>query len=397
MKDFAETQAGQRTLDDERLAKLIEVISRHRLGLNDTKPDVLGMAYEYLLRKFAEGQGQSAGEFYTPAEVAMMMGRLIDAPMRATVYDPTCGSGGLLIKARLAFEMKHPEARSQAPRLYGQEMNPVTYAIARMNMILHDFGGAKFAVGDTFIRPGFGAKGAGLTKFDRVVANPMWNQKEYGDSFYESDAWGRFGYGIPPASSADWGWVQHILTSLKDGGRAAVVLDTGAVSRGSGGEGASRERTIRRAVVEADLIEGVILLPENLFYNTSAPGIVLILSKGKPEGRKGQMLLVNASQFFVKRRPKNELTQDGIAAVVEAFEKWQTTDKLTRVLTLEDARAADYNLSPSQFVSVGDKVAHRPLAEILADLDDARIERERADAQLADILTRLGLTPDATT
>ncbi len=393
VKDFAETQAGQRTLDDERLAKLIEVISRHRLGLDDTKPDVLGMAYEYLLRKFAEGQGQSAGEFYTPSEVAQMMGRLIDAPMKATVYDPTCGSGGLLIKARLAFEKKHPESRSQAPRLFGQEMNPVTYAIARMNMILHDFCGAKFAVGDTFLRPGFGAKGAGLTKFDRVVANPMWNQKEYGDSFYEADAWGRFGYGIPPASSADWGWVQHIVASLKDGGRAAVVLDTGAVSRGSGGEGASRERTIRRAVVEGDLIEGVILLPENLFYNTSAPGIVLILSKGKPEARKGQMLLVNASQFCRKERPKNVLTDDGIEAVVSAFQAWETKEKVSRVLTLDEARAADYNLSPSQFVSVGEKVTHRPLAEIVADLEDARAEREKADERLQDVLARLGLVP----
>ena len=392
VKDFAETQSGQRTLDNERLEKLSEIISCHRLGLSNTQPDVLGHAYEYLLRKFAEGQGQSASEFYTPAEVALMMGQLLDAPPYATVYDPTCGSGGLLIKARTAFEAKHPDKKAQAPKPHGQELNPVTYAMARMNMILHDFGGSRFMVGDTFRNPGFSAKGAGLTTFHRCVANPMWNQKGYPDSFYEGDGWNRFVYGLPPSSSADWAWVQHILASLKEGGRAAVVPDTGAVSCGSGGDSASCERTIRRAVVEADRVEGVILLPENLFYNTSAPEIVLLLAKGKPDARKGQMLLVNASQFFVKRCPKNELTEAGAAAVVEAFAAWQTTEKFSRVLTLDEVRAADFNLSLSQFVEVGERKTHRPLSEILADLDDAKAEHELADAHLSATLARLGLT-----
>lgn len=182
VKDFNERQAGQRTLDDERLAALIEVVSRHRLGLKNTKPDVLGQAYEYLLRKFAEGQGQSAGEFYTPFEVGLLMGEILDPPPYATVYDPTCGSGGLLIKARMAFEQKHPDKKTQAPHLKGQELNPVTYAMARMNMILHDYD-AQFAIGDTFRNPGFGAAGVGLEKFDRVTTNPMWNQKNYAETF----------------------------------------------------------------------------------------------------------------------------------------------------------------------------------------------------------------------
>lgn len=188
VKDFNERQAGQRTLDDERMAALIEVISRHRLGLKNTPPDVLGQAYEYLLRKFAEGQGQSTGEFYTPFEVGMLLGELLAPGPYMTVGDPTCGSGGLLIKARLAFERNHPNQKTQAPRLYGQELNPVTYAMARMNMILHDFA-AEFSIGDTFRNPGFGAAGAGLMQSDRVTANPMWNQKNYTEAGCAPSIW----------------------------------------------------------------------------------------------------------------------------------------------------------------------------------------------------------------
>ena len=169
------------------------------------------------------------------------------------------------------------------------------------------------------------------------------------------------------------------------------MLDTGAVSRGSGSKSSNKERDIRKALIEADLIEGVVLLPENLFYNTSAPGIILLLSRAKPATRRGQFLLINASQYFVKEKPKNALTDAGIAAVAEVYRAWETRAKLSRVAPLEELRAADYNLSPSQFVEVADRVEHRPLSEILADLAVARGERERADVALAEALAKLGL------
>jgi type I restriction enzyme M protein len=260
IKDYNERQSGQRILDDDRLTALIEVISRHRLGLKNAEPDILGRAYEYLLRKFAEGQGQSAGEFYTPKEVGWLIAHLLDAKPYTTVYDPTCGSAGLLIKTGLLFAQRNPTQKSKAPRLYGQEMNPVTFAMAKMNMFLHDYTDSFFAIGDTFTKPGFVADGAGLKRFDYVVANPMWNQDNYNDTLYENDRWKRFELGVAPSSSADWGWLQHIAASLNDTGRAAVVLDTGAVSRGSGSKSSNKEKTIRQAFVEADLIEAVILL-----------------------------------------------------------------------------------------------------------------------------------------
>jgi type I restriction enzyme M protein len=391
VKDFNERQSGQRTLDDDRLAALIEVLNQHRLGLANTEPDILGRAYEYLLRKFAEGQGQSAGEFYTPREVGWLIAELIDPKPYATIYDPTCGSGGLLIKARLLFESRHPDEKGKAPQLFGQELNPVTFALAKMNMFLHDYTGSHFAIGDTFTNPGFAAKGARLQRFDYVVANPMWNQDNYDSGFYEKDEWGRFTRGYPTASSADWGWVQHIAASLKEGGRAAVVLDTGAVSRGSGSKGSNRERDIRKRFVEEDLIEGVVLLPDNLFYNTTAPGIILLLNRSKPTERKGQFLAVNASAHFVKEKPKNYLTDEGIAAVAEVFRGWETREKLSRVVDIDEVRKADYNLSPSHFVQTGDKPPIRPLPEIIADLGNARIEREEADDELARVLAALGL------
>ena len=391
VQDFNEQQSGQRTLDGDRLEALIEVISRHRLGLQDTEPDILGRAYEYLLRKFAEGQGQSAGEFYTPKEVGRLMARLTNPEPHTTIYDPACGSGGLLIKPRLFFEEEHPDEKSAAPKIYGQELTATTFAMAKMNAFLHDFIGADLQIGDTFRNPRFVDGNSGLQRFDYVLANPMWNQKEYDEAFYANDSWGRFTYGVAPSSSADWAWVQHILASLKATGRAAVVLDTGAVSRGSGSKQTNRERDIRKGFVENDLIEGVILLPENLFYNTSAPGIILLLNRNKPSERKAQILLINLSKYFVNEKPKNVLTDEGVDAAAEVYQAWESREKLSAVITLEAARKTDYNLSPAQFVDVGDQVEHRPISEILSDLREARITREKADNALEAVLTRLGL------
>lgn len=390
LRDYNERQNNQRLLADDRLSGLIEVISRHRLGLKNTNADVLGEAYEYLLRKFAEGQGQSAGEFLTPTEAGWLMAEIINPEPYTTIYDPTCGSGRLLIKPRLVFERNHPGQESKAPRLFGQELTHTTFAIAKMNMFLQDFTDSRLELGDTFTNPKF-LTNKGLRRFDYAVANPMWNQSNYAEDFYDKDAWERFDSGIPPKSSADWGWMQHIWASLKDNGRAAVVLDTGAVSRGSGSQSSNKEREIRKVFVEKDIIEGVILLPENLFYNTTAPGVIILLNRQKPVDRKEEIILINASAYFVKGTPKNLLTEEGIKVASEVYRNWETRDKLSRVITLQDAREADYNLSPSQFVEVNDKVTHRPMQDILADLAVARQEREWADKDLAEVLAKLNL------
>ena len=179
--------------------------------------------------------------------------------------------------------------------------------------------------------------------------------------------------------------------SLKENGRAAIVLDTGAVSRGSGSKSSNKERDIRKAFMEQDIIEGVILLPENLFYNTSAPGIILLLNRLKPKNAKDNFCLINASAYFVKEKPKNVLTDKGIAIITEIYRNWETKEKLSRLVALEEVRATDYNLSPSQFVEINGKVQHRPISDILAELAVAKEEREHADSELKAVLTKLGL------
>ena len=222
---------------------ILPLISLKRLS--DVEPDILGMAYEYLLRKFAEGSGQSAGEFYTPREVAILMSYVLDPEPNKTIYDPCCGSGGLLIKCYLRFRAKYDANPSIAPlRSKGQEILHTTFAMAKMNAFIHDME-TQIALGDTMHRPAFTNSDGSLRKFDIVTANPMWNQ-DFSQDTYENDPYNRFRFGYPPSSSADWGWIQHMFSSLNDGGKMAVVLDTGAVSRGSGNVGKNRERDIRQ-------------------------------------------------------------------------------------------------------------------------------------------------------
>jgi len=396
--DFNATTAGQRIVDDPYLHQLVEVLSRHRLGLHDVEPDILGRAYEYLLRKFAEGSGQSAGEFYTPRMVGVLMARLLEPEPGMEVYDPACGSGGLLVKVYLRFLEKHGvrengrlrlPSRVQDLRIFGQDINPSAYAMSWMNVVIHDIQDADIRLGDTMRRPAFlDEAGKHLRRFDLVVANPMWNQ-DFPTEVYEHDPYGRFVYGVPPASSADWGWVQHMVASLKDSGRMAVVLDTGAVSRGSGTQGSNRERGIRKAFVEADLIEAVILLPENLFYNTTAPGIIMVINKQKRH--PGEILLVNASRLFVKGRPKNELTDEHVERIARLYQEWREEEGLSRIITTGEAAANDYNLSPSRYVAQNDEEEVLPLEEAVVRLKEAEEERAEADRALREVLRVLGL------
>jgi len=390
--DFNATTAGQRLLSDEQLRTLVQILSRHRLGLRDVEPDILGRAYEYLLRKFAEGQGQSAGEFYTPREVAILMAHLLDPQPGDEIYDPACGSGGLLIKSYLRFREKYGNDPRVAPlQFFGQEINPATFALSRMNVFIHDME-AEIALGDTMTRPAFLAPDGSLRRFHKVTANPMWNQK-FSLATYEHDAHGRFGLGTPPTSSADWGWVQHMAASLQPGGKMAVVLDTGAVSRGSGNQGSNRERDIRKAFVERDMVEAVVLLPENLFYNTTAPGIIMVARRGGvyPRPHNGHILLINASKECAKGRPKNYLTEEHIARIAEAYLSWREVEGLSKVITKEEAARNDYNLSPSRYVATDSKEDVLPLEEALVLLAEAEEEQWSVDQELDKVLAQMGL------
>lgn len=386
--DFNATIAGQRMISDDKLRELIGVLSRHRLGLEDVDPDILGRAYEYLLRKFAEGSGQSAGEFYTPMEVALTIACILDPEPGNEVYDPCCGSGGLLIKTHERFKEKYDADPSNEPlKFYGQEILPTTFAMAKMNVFIHDME-AEIALGDAMNRPAFLNSDGSLRKFDIVTANPMWNQN-FSKNVYENDPYNRFVFGSPPSNSADWGWIQHMSASLNERGKMAVVLDTGAVSRGSGNVGKNKERDIRKEFVEKDLVEAVILLPENLFYNTTAPGIIIVINRSKPIDRRGQIMLINASKLFKKGRPKNYLPAESVEQVSGIYLEWREEEGISRIIPKEEAAKNDYNLSPSRYIAQNGVDDTLPLEDAVVQLQEAEEERIEADERLKKILNEL--------
>lgn len=392
--DFNATTHGQRDIDDDRLSNLIEAISTKRLGLDDVEADIIGKSYEYLIRKFAEGGGQSAGEFYTPPEVGTIMSRVLQPEPGMGIYDPTCGSGGLLIKCEIAMEeATKGKKRTVAPlKLYGQEYTADTWAMACMNMIIHDMEG-QIEIGDTFKNPKLRDSRGKLRTFDRIVANPMWNQDWFTEADYDNDELDRFpsGAGFPGKSSADWGWVQHINASLNENGRAAIILDTGAASRGSGNAGTNKEKSVRQYFVDHDLVESVLYLPENLFYNTTAPGIVLFLNKAKPKDRQGKVFLVNASQIFEKGDPKNFIPDAGITHIAETLIGWKEEEKLSRIVDHAELKKNDYNISPSRYIHTSDAETYRPIAEIVEELDAIEAEAKETDKALRVILKQLGV------
>ncbi len=389
--DYNETRNGEREISDTALSRLIELLNRHRLGLNDCEPDFLGRAYEYLLRKFAENQGQSAGEFFTPSEVGRLIAKILSPRQGEEVYDPCCGSGGLLIKCEM--DLIEREGRVAKPlKLYGQELTGASFAIARMNTVIHDMD-AQIARGNTMTNPKF-LDGSRLKRFDIVVTNPMWNQDNFSpEETYEKDPLDRFSSrgGFAPRQSADWAWLQHIHASLKDKGRAAVVLDTGAASRGSGSQSDNKEKSIRKWFVEQDLVEAVILLPDNLFYNTPAPGIIVILNNAKSKEQRDKVLMINASADFEKGRPKNFLTEASIDKIAATVLSGKDAERFAKLLPVEKIGGKnDFNLSPARYIETVSATEHRNIQDILGDLAKLKHEAARQDDALKEIFAGLG-------
>ena len=295
----------------------------------------------------------------------------------------------MLIKCELALLERYPDVKKGAPlKLFGQEIGADNYAMARMNSIIHDME-CEIARGNSMSNPKFHT-GGGLQTFDIVVANPMWNQP-FDASVYENDQFDRFeSQGGFTTGKGDWAWLQHTAKSLKPAGRAAVVIDTGAVTRGSGATGQDREKKIRKWFVEKDLIEGVILLPENLFYNTTAAGIIILLNKKKSAGRRGKTVLINASGEFKKGRPKNYLTGGGAKRITDVFSGGKNEERFSRVITAKEAAENDYNLSPSRYIDTSEKEVLRPLSEIFSEWKSLKIAEKKADGETGRIFAQFG-------
>jgi type I restriction enzyme M protein len=387
--DYNAAPHGEREISDQALSGVIETLSdpSYRLGLKDVEPDFLGRAYEYLLRKFAESQGQSAGEFFTPQEVGWLIAYIVRPRQGEEVCDFACGSAGLLIKCELALVQTERKV-SRPLKLYGQELTGSSYAIARMNMVIHDMEG-EIVRGNSMTNPKFRESDTSLKKFDVVVANPMWNQP-FDEATFEKDPFERFdSTGGSTSGRGDWAWLQHTFALLKEDGRAAVVLDTGAVTRGSGSKNEDKERNIRKWFVEQDLIDGVILLPDNLFYNTTAAGVIIILRKNKPKDRKARITLLNASAEFKKGSPKNYIPDENIHKIADAYNGGKDVAGFVSVIDTAEAAKNDFNLSPSRYVSANHDEDQKGLSEALAAYDKACAEEASLTAELLPVLERV--------
>ena len=389
IEDFAAERNGERDINPAKLRGVVETFSdpRYRLGLADVQPDFLGRAYEYLLRKFAEGSGQSAGEFFTPTEVGFLIAHLMRPRPGETCHDYACGSAGLLVKLQLVARELDPTTKVPL-KLSGQELQAESYAVGQMNAIIHDMD-VELARGDTMINPKFRTAEGTIRQHDIVVANPMWNQP-FAPDIFANDPFDRFRTtGGITSGKGDWAWLQHTLACIGEHGRAAVVLDTGAVTRGSGSKNEDKERNVRKWFVDRDLIDGVILLPENLFYNTTAAGVIVVLNKHKPASRQGKIVLLNASKRFSKGRPKNYLREEDIRPLAAMYLRGEPVEGELTVISTAQAQEADYNLSPGRWVAQGGDAEHRSIKSIVADMLTLDEQAREIDQTLAALLAPL--------
>lgn len=394
-------------IKEDNLHKLEEIAEIfNRVDFSEFDSDMLGYAYEWILSYFAP-QKAKEGEVYTPREVIRLLVELIDIEDESDVLDPASGSGGMLIEAyryvREKLKQENPE-EEPALMLYGQELNETTAALSKLNLILHGIQDFKIFGGfDSLVNPRWEdeLKENGIEdgKVDYVIANPPWNQDGYDETrlnnkrvkhIYNPDGSTRgYGYGYTSKQSADWAWVQLMLYYARK--KVGIVLDSGALFRGGS------EKAIRQGIIEDDLIEAIILLPEKLFYNTGAPGIIMILNPNKPEERKGKILFINASREFRKHpkvRKLNQLAEEHIRKIVDAYREFKEIEGFSRVVTLDEIRKNDYNLNVSLYVFPEDEREQIDLAKEFKEFREIeKREKElvkKAKAYIEGILEAMG-------
>lgn len=324
-------------LTDAKLRDLLSHFSQHRLRNEDfERPDMLGTAYEYLIKMFADSAGKKGGEFYTPSEVVQLLVALLKPHAGMRIYDPTTGSGGMLVQTRNHLAKNGENASNLS--LFGQEMNLNTWAICKMNMFLHGVQSADIRKGDTLREPKH-TEGGELMSFDRVIANPPFSLKKWGKDECDSDGFGRFPYGTPPKDAGDLAFVQHMIASTNNEGMVGVVMPHGVLFRGSS------EKAIRQGILEDDLLEAVIGLPSGLFYGTGIPACLLIINKNKAAERNGKVLFINSELEFEEGKNQNKLRLHDITKIVETFDNYVDVKRYAKVVNFSEIAENDFNLN----------------------------------------------------
>ena len=371
-------------LSDALLKDLIEHFSTLSFGNQNVTADLLGDAYEYLIKKFADATNKKAGEFYTPRSVVRLMIDMLDPKEAETIYDPACGTGGMLLAAVQHVKEMHGDVKRLWGKLYGQEKNLTTSSIARMNLFLHGIEDFQIVRGDTLRNPAFFEVDR-LANFDCVIANPPFSLEKWGEEQWINDPFGRNFAGLPPSSSGDFAWVQHMVKSMAEGtGRMAVVLPQGALFR-KGAEG-----DIRKKLLEMDLVEAVIGLAPNLFYGTGLAACILVLRKRKPAKHKNKVLIADASRLFRRGRAQNYLEPEHAAEILGWYRDSADVQDAVRVVSLDDIKSEDWTLNISRYVLPPLQDDIPPLPVAIAAFKNALTRCREAEDRLAKVMTEGG-------
>ena len=377
-----ERKLGDAKSRDTVLARLVQHFSQISLR-NDhmAEPDLLGRAYEYLIEQFADDAGKKGGEFYTPRMVVKLIVELLAPSERMRICDPTAGSGGMLIECAHYVEKNGGDPRNLT--LHGQEKNLGTWAICKMNMLLHGLPDARIEKGDTIRDPKLVDEGE-LLLYDRVIANPPFSLDEWGRDVAESDGYGRFRFGIPPKTKGDLAFVQHMAAVLNNSGRLGVVMPHGVLFRGSA------EGKIRQGLLQEDLFEAVIGLAPNLFYGTGIPASILVLNRDKSAARRGTVLFINASGKFEEGSNQNRLRDQDINEIANTFHAYADVDKYARVVPVAEIEENGWNLNISRYVDTSEEQERIDVGEAVRRLQVLGRERAAAEAVMNRYLLELG-------
>ncbi len=377
--------ANKDRFPNETLQRLVNHFSQYNFGGNYISSDLLGDAYEYLIKQFAADAGKKGGEFYTPREVERIIIGIVKPHKKDHVYDPTVGSGGFLLEAYNYLKDKSDEQVARTLYFYGQEINISTFAISKINMFLHGLDSADIRRGDTLANPQFLNNMGSLQTFDIVVANPPYSIKDWEFELFKNDKYGRTeGYDQPPQKNADYAFVLHILKSMNINGRAGVVLPHGVLFRG-GSEGRIREH-----IVKNDLLEAVIALPAKLFYGTGIPAAILIFNKNKPEHKKGKVFIIDAEHDYLEGKNQNTLRKQDIDKIIKAYDKYEGVEKYSRVVNLKEIEENDFNLNVKRYIDSTDETEVIDVKKVWSDLKLLEDDRKEVAKKVAGFIKELG-------
>ncbi|MEM0011169.1 MAG: N-6 DNA methylase [Candidatus Bathyarchaeia archaeon] len=365
-----------------KLMQLIELFNQYNFGNKYVSSDIVGDAYEHILYRFAPTQAKE-GEVYTPREVIQLLVEILDPKPGESVYDPACGSGGMLIISHKYVREKY--GKEEKLLLYGQEYNSDIYGLCRLNLIAHGITDAFIEFGDSLLYPRF-TEGGRLKQFDVVIANVPWNQDGYGEETLKKADFKERYFDYPPNNTADWAWVQHMLASAKENGRVGLVVDNGCLFR------SGKEKIIRSKVIEKDWVECVILTPEKLFYNTGAPGAIIIFNKNKPQERRDKILFVNASNEYIPHpsvRRLNSLSKENIEKIVKAYRGFTSIAGFSRVVDKSEIVGNDYNLNVTLYVMPVEEAEKIDISKEFSELKELEKEREEVGKRLEQYISEI--------